>query len=100
MLLDQKYNNNWGHDIKDHNDSLGTNSKKRTFNEISHGSGSIGQDKNTQKIQQLQDRRLFTDQEGDFAFKIETLYKVQDIIEGFNIHVILAKTSYELEIEL
>lgn len=52
-------------------------------------------------LQKLMDPKMaFTGQEEQFAFKIENIYKVQDIIEGFNIHVCLVKNPYELEIEL
>jgi hypothetical protein len=52
-------------------------------------------------LQKLLDpKTAFNGQEEQFAFKIENIYKVQDIIEGFNIHVCLEKNPYELEIEL
>lgn len=38
--------------------------------------------------------------EEQYAYKIENMYKVQGIIEGFNVHVLQVKTSYELELDL
>ena len=58
------------------------------------------QQSNNEAVKKLLNPSHFATHKDHFSFKIENLYEVQNIIEGYNVHVCMVKTAHELEIEL